>query len=532
MEKPEEKELTAEAIYKQIQETVADKRKAAKPAREISGVYLWGAGRCRDKGNHKHTLELFEAAIKEDPTNADAHRIFADFLFGYRGLYEEAAIHYYEAERLIESEELAGEHAEKEHYDTKGALKRSVQILHRDGGDGIPLKTSKSFSAFLETFFEYRRASANHFSSLTMLEEEIRLVRTYLADIGAMPPSDTLNAFRDALPRRREEIIYGANLLFRSANPRMPYFKLSWVESENTKNASVENVITVFPDSVNQLWERDGRSVTGSIGRDVRLSDHLDFEYELGYTWAKTRVINPQAIGSGYKIEEEEKDELGLDGAFSYRMGANTLKLSFGLTLADIDGLFSDTDSLNTQRLALRYSVFPPPIAGEDISRFRGRRSTHYEAGIVRTERTFREGTTQKDFQPHLAYEELGLFRGYWDATFVYLPTFRDKRSPGNFGHGKYDAHEFRFIPAYIPIYKLYDNDFETGIEHVRVSFPMRWTIGEGSYDHINAGAKVEVDWEVRRGFRLIPSLAIDYAHYTKLNRDDWGIFLKIVNRF
>ena len=81
--------------------------------------------------------------------NARAHIRYADYLMGYRGLYEYASPHYYAAIEAINKN--------PDSYDDafRRQLERSMQIMHRDGKDGVPLVTSKNFSVFVSGEIEY-----------------------------------------------------------------------------------------------------------------------------------------------------------------------------------------------------------------------------------------------------------------------------------------------------------------------------------------------------------------------------------------
>jgi hypothetical protein len=96
---------------------------------------------------------------------------------------------------------------------------------------------------------------------------------------------------------------------------------------------------------------------------------------------------------------------------------------------------------------------------------------------------------------------------------------------------GVYDAHELTLQPTWVPVYRLYDEEFWTGIEHMTVGFPITATYGEGDYERYVFGIKFEGRWVTALGTTIIPSVTFDYATYPHLDRDDWGVFAKCTFR-
>ena len=92
-------------IYAKAQQVVKKAYSAGKLEDEISDIYLLWAGKARDQSEHISVRKLFEAALQANPGNIRGHRLYGDYLMGYRGanngLYEQAAHHYFQTELFI-----------------------------------------------------------------------------------------------------------------------------------------------------------------------------------------------------------------------------------------------------------------------------------------------------------------------------------------------------------------------------------------------------------------------------------------------
>ncbi len=526
--------------YQNTLQAIAEARPLKKTHRQLSEIYLWGAGKCRDIGAHSYAIQLFEEAIDEDFSNIRAHRLFGDYLMGYRGVYEEAAKYYSIAEKLLNVENDNVIQSEQQKEDIKTRLNRSIQIFHRDGNDGLPIVESRDISVYFTPYTEFRKPSTNHFNPLTLYEQQLRIRERQTAfriTQGPIYTPLTDAQIRDRLPRRREEFEIGASLLFRSANPHyshIPYLKFSFVNVTNDKNGSIE------PIEVVDLWKNEFESYEFAFGRDYLLSAKRDMDYEFSIKQSESITSD---IKSGIIQEIEEATTYSLLNSFRFRGKSNTLKLSTTFRFADIENFDSKGDSLNHQEISLRYSMFPPPQESENPSRFRGRRSTHFEVGASRAERTFRgesnpgpvslllgPSTTRQDHRFYATYEELGLNDGRIDISNTYIGIIRDYNS--GFKNGGLESHEVKIEPSCVIIYKLYDDDFVKGLENLRFGLPMRVSFGDGGYDRFNMGARLNGTWEILRGLRIDPDITIDYTRFTEFEKDDWGFFAKFKLRY
>jgi len=221
----------------------------------------------------------------------------------------------------------------------------------------------------------------------------------------------------------------------------------------------------------------------------------------------------------------EDSVDYGVLGMFSYYMVHKTLRLSLGGTFSEIENDFSNDDSGNTQLAALRLSVYPTTA----VKRFGQGRSSHWEVGVRRVERMYRSTISadimSEDYQPYIAIEELGTLRGRLDLVGKYVLHHLEYTTGCK--KGEYQVHEFQVIPTWVPIYRLYDRAFWTGIENLRIGFPLRASVGDGDFDSLGAGAQIETRW-VLPYITLLPTIAGEVTRYTELDLDDWGVYARL----
>ena len=539
--------------YEKTMDLSTQAQNEGKSQREISNVLLYGAGKCRDQGAYDYAITLFNAATQEDPTNANAHRVYGDFLMGYRGLYEHAAERYFVAQELIEKN--------PESYDDKlkDALTRSLHILHRDGQDGVPLHTSKKMSFFFTSSLNYSKPSVDPWVLfdqqlrvekiindedeflLSLLEREenpVGSIDERLDEEGNTIRSRMAeNAIkRDAIPfkldRRNEVTEYDGELLIRLGKKSLPYFRLSWVESNiNTSN--------INPEDLEHPFDGEFKGLSALIGKNVLISPNLDLNFE--GIFRKNRVRTDDSFNNT-RIAKAKSNTYNLESRLTFYLAANTLKLSLGGTFSEIDrtegGINSKQfdDTSNSERINLRLSTFKPPQKAENPSRFRGRRSNHYEFSLLRTENRIEIEANGKDtpvnYKPQFGLEVLGLHRGYIDLFVNYNLSISESSSGPS--QGNIESHQVRIIPSYVTVYNLYSEDFVTGIEFFSIDFPFEVTYGEndGDYERYRWGVGLNAVITTPLNFRLFPKLTADYAYYPDLNRDDWGVFAGLTVRY
>ena len=502
------------SIYEDITTKVNNARKSGKSSKRISELFLWGAGKCRDAGAdaYRYTIALFEAAIKENSDNARALQVYGDYLFGYRGLYEQAAAKYYKAQKLIEQN--PGDYNDN----LKHNLRRSIKILHRDGNDGVELFESDIVSAYLEPSGEYREPSSDDPELLSLLFQNLNANRI-ADDQAAVAIKSTIPK---NLKRRREEIEYAGKLFFRFRNKHLPSLRFSWNQIDITSGSTRLSGSDFIP------TDQEFHDYSALLVKNVFVKHNFDLKLQATYS---KRELKTEAV-----FVEEDSEILDVESVLSHYFNFNTLKLTLGGNVADIDRKNPELkeDDSHSLRAGLRLSLFQTSENTENSERFRGRRSTHFEVGIRRSKRfaagnntaTF-PGNAQIDYIPNAGIEYLGLMKGYLDLSFSYQMIQRDVTDRPNEGH--YKAQQLRLIPTWVEIYKLYDNDFKHGFEFLTLSLPLTLVIDneDGNYTRFGAAAELKTQWVSKLcGIRLSPNIKIDWAHYTELNRDDWGVFV------
>ncbi len=519
--------------------------------REISNIYLGGAGKCRDEGSGEYAVALFEAAIETDPTNGYAYRIYGDYLAGYRGLFEQAAAKYYRAVELVE--------ADPEAYDDDFVLvlNRSLKILHRDRKDGIPIYNNyatNGFSLFYEQSIEFRKPSIDEDDHLTFLDLQQRSLNTGLPSINegitfftarrdnaltqadfdtAQERIDSLQGQKSRLldfakhaPRRREEAIYEGKLLLRFNNEELPYFRLTWTEVDiDTINFNTEDPRETF--------DGEFRGLSLLVGKNYYINGRTDLNLEATLS---NREVTSRDRRRDFDVTTEEFKTIDINAVLTQYFGTNTLKLTAGNMSGEVDrtevGNVLFDDRVNQQRISLRLSMFKKPIETENPTRFRGRRSDHYEIGLQRRERAFKTETIRFDYKPNLTAEFLGLRGGHLDILFNYNSQYR--RFLSSFRDGNYDAHEFLVKPTWVFVYDLYNNSFTEGTEFLALGFPLRVILGDkdGDYTRVTAGMELEQQWVSKIGIRFEPKVGFEYTRYPDISKSDWGIFAKGTLRF
>ncbi len=632
-------------------------RSADADTRKISDTYLWGAGKCRDAGGGDYAVALFKLAVKQDPSNARAHRLYGDFLMGYRGLYEFARYHYDQAWKLIEIDPAVHEEQEIKN------LQRSFQILHRDGKDGVSLFESSAFSVYLEGSVAYGRTAPNHITASagdgSLVDTEARIDRflnarqkeleggvaffsnviltqndglaffgeqvdgtilnaqrlncllfgmagnpacdPFLPNVGTVftrnqvidiRPDGTLVAVsvletentqyqqellatvneiqadktetvarvaRDAaelaaIPETRKETVkrvrrlqerfkYDGILTIRFGSPKLPSIRLFGEQADRRASLDLEDLVHPLDHSFIQYG--------GSLVKNFMLAPRFDLETEVEYAHTQLSIYDtgPAEVNFNRLIADEKRDRYRVQTILAYNMPFRSLKLKLGGTLADIRNFDSKDDASWTHVGTIRYAKFADPDKvpyelddDEQSSRYRGRRSSQWEVGVIHSERKFKGNgvptTTEEVYRPFISWEELGLLKGKVDLTLIYDWHHQDVSQRGVDQGGSLILNErtasgrqLTLIPTWVAVYKLYNSDFYTGLESLNISFPTSTTVGKGDYDRIISGVKVEARYVTKYEMAMIPSLTGNYAWYHELDRDDWGFFVQLTIR-
>ncbi|MBN1268977.1 MAG: hypothetical protein JXB04_05275 [Kiritimatiellae bacterium] len=594
-------------------------REAGAASREVSDTLLWGAGKCRDAGTHEEAEELFLAAIRQDPHNARAHRLYGDYLMGYRGLYEYAAAHYRLAIELVRRNPSAYDRAFKQD------LERSIQILHRDGKDGIPVFESGPLSVYVEADASYQNAAprpldllgqehqaACYYNGSYRQEREdgiayyqgligdqnngIRFFKgavrdneagfdqwlddlydRFMDDYGYIPADDevldfypngkpmtvssrrkdkdvyskelkgkvkdiekdkwhtqqrirTLEDELEAIPgllaavpgqlrRRRPEQKYATTIMTRFGPTALPSLRIT-LERTEVEDAGIN------PEDLEHGYDGAYNREAVALLKSIRLPLTIDLHAEVEAQQRRSRLYDPF---HNHRVYEEETRELGAQTTFEWHRGRGVAKLLLGATAAEIENDYTDEDTSYSRLAAVRLSRYRGGDEAEASPRYRGRRSQHWEAGLRRSRRYYRSPedptVTETIDQPYTTWEEFGLWRGGMDLLLKY--EFIQQEIADGCPEGVYHMHEVTLQPTWVPVYRLYENGFRTGLEQATVAFPLRAAFGEGDYDRFGAGVLIEQRLVTRYGLEISPSLSANYFLYPDLDRSDWGIFAR-----
>ena len=488
---------------------------------------------------------LLKKAVEEDPSNAHAHRVYGDYLMGYRGarggLYEYAAYHYHQAQQILEqhdSTELDEAKAIPEEawvYERK-RLKRAFDIQNRDGKDGVVLYRSEDFSLSLELSGEYAQESPDPWAMLNQERTIAEFVNRYYPSIPYW--IDFVESAPEDLPRRQETKKFTGILGLRFGNPKLPYIRFTGEQVE-TDESGID-----FNEAGNDLGpvftESKFKRAAITIGKNGILPYEIDWNTELEIDWRSNESYNPV---NKWQVEKEDTNAFIFRSALSKSANNRVLKVTFGGSLLEIDNNSSGDDAGNSQNIAFRYSSYAGPTENFEVSkRFRGRRSTHFEAGVRRTERIYKASknplpdshpgnypSRERFYYPFFTYEEFGLMAGDLDLLFKYRYIDRKfvHHDIEELKEGTFHFHEFTLTPTWVSVYELYDYEVTTGLEHATVSLPLEVVFGDGEYDRVNLGLTWFTRW-VFKDFGLDASLSVDYNYYTASHYDDWGGFFKV----
>ena len=533
-------------FYEEAQTEVETERSKTEDPRKVSDIWLLWAGRARDQGFPDSALVFFKRSIEADPVNARAHVLYADYLSGYRGQFELAYSHYRIANDLIKED--------KDYFldpQLSERLDRSLSIFHRDAKDGVEIIKTPDFAFSVRSSAEYGQIAAEEvdFGLIDLVGQERRFTDI---NFNANEVTDNPGPDRTKIPRRptqKKGSLYG---ILRFRNPDLPVLTLS---AESTQTDEVTLNFNSPSDSTSERWDFEEVQYRATLSKTTLLTRKLDLTSDGYIGYRRLKIYNP-AIESFFSTEQTR--QYGGAARLRYNNGFNVASVTFGASFFDIQNTDSGDDGEHRQFLSFRYSMWPDPNAIPESNqvlvgneRFRGRRSTHWEAGISRAEREFKSfgdpntmppnnpdlaDTTQIRYRPFITYEEFGLLGGYLDLLFKYQyrtekvisnPSFPRDRLGSRFD--TFREHEFLFTPTWVPVYNLYDSheEFTRGLEHMTVSFPMSARFVDGPYDRIRGGIEI-FQRIVGHKVSFSPSIGADYAYYHELERSDWGFFFKI----
>ena len=495
---------------------VENAKREGVPAREISERWVYGAGQCRDSGAGPDcAIPLFEEAIKADPTNARAHQTYADYLsFGYLGRYEEAMYHFQKAHELLKKNP-------KDHDPALvPKLNRSLAILHRDAKDGVPLLMTRwlTLSATPNGDIRRRRRPLISLGTQFMDAEEL-----YIQENRGVSVGFDRETIRTRVPLNQDKQEFNAGLLLRFNYPRVPFIRY-WYQYTKLDPFIVPNF-----ESLGEPLDTRVQQHGITIGERLPITHRTVLYGELVGLFRNTKV-DDFLDGERMRIETEDARLLNFAFNSTTNFGLTVFQVFGGGAIGKHENRASDNDRSNRLDFGLRLSRWPKPnsvIASSAL--FQGRRSVHYEVGASRTFRSFKSDTaptvTETRYRPYALAEFLGMAGGPLDLVFGY--RLGRVHTDGFSQAEKFNTHFFEFIPTFEPVYRLYDPQFTTGLENVRISFPLRAEIGKGQYDRVRGGLRLEQRFVTRRvGFRL--AVGAEYGYFTELNEDAHSVFVSL----
>lgn len=475
---------------------------------------------CRDLNDVRHAITLFELAIELNPEDPHYRRVYGDYLIGYRGLEEQAWA------QLSKARKLAEQYPDKVDDQFTKTLNRSIHIFRRDTRDGVrTFERIQSDGALvyggenltITGVFDtiYKKVAKD---PLDLSTEFLRTENFFFNNPPSTTSSEAFSKAFSAVSRRVEASETLLSLLFRTPNSNLPVVRLSY------SNEYIFNSITNV-DAPDDPFDLINDRFFLELEKTFVIKNDLFLEGDFGLIHQ-----NRQTRSDLYDIEE---DFLHLFGALNLRKEWGTRD---GTVQLNVGGQYSrdlfdfEAYPIHQQRITLRNSSFHSnPFDNETRDRFRGRRSSSQEIGIIRDES--REGlplTTVEDWRVFVSNEELGLIDGKWDLYTTY--TYRQRQLSGaSFGNGTFSIHEFSVEPLWVPVFDLYDNDFVDGWEFVTIGFPIKINTDEGPYDRFIAGLTFRGQYVVSQAKLTLGIRAgIEYANYTQVNEEDFGGFIRL----
>lgn len=481
------------------------------------------AEHCRDLNDVRHAITLFELAIELSPEDPHYRRVYGDYLIGYRGLEEQAWAQFSKARKLAE------QYPDKVDDEFTKTLNRSIHIFRRDTRDGVlTFERNQSDGALiydgenltitggLDTI--YGKLAKD---PLDMTTDFYRAAGFYNEQgyLGDLPNND-LNELDRTLDRQIESSETLVSFLFRTPNANLPSFRLSYFNSYGF--GSLLNF-----EGLDNPSDRVEDILAGELEKTIILANDLFLEADVALEYSNVQTRNKLSF------VHEENHSLNLIAGLNFKKEWGT---SDGTLSLNVGGNYSrdlyDFEAYpeHQQKITLRnLSFFANPFDNSTSERFRGRRSSGQEIGLIRSER--REGspdTKTQDWRFFVTNEELGLADGKWDIYTTY--TYRERNLlDARFGEGSYSVHTFSIEPIWVPVFDLYENDFIDGWEFVTVGFPINYDKDDGPFDRAVGGITFRGQYVVSQakltlGFRV----GVEYAHYTEVDEEDFGGFIRL----
>ena len=472
-------------------------------------LYFKAAELCRELRHAEYPITLFQLAVAANPESAHYRRVYGDYLSGYRGLFDQAWQQYRAASELLNRN--MGEPDEA----MSRSLNLSYNIFHRDAGDGPVIFSNDMLSISAKAYGEYSYLAKNI--------ADLTADYNYFVNAVIAEPYIPFNAL-DSLDTSIEKYEASAAIKLRPNHIWLPTVKFNYVYIELPEGG------TDF--SANGLYA--GRPETKKtfdildleLAKNFLLYPNLALDVKFNTFFINSNVPN-YSPATDFNEDTITND---LEFALSWhRAFGNVTKLTIGGNYSTFDNIDSNDDSQHGQRLIIRNSqYFGSSISDPDLTRYQGRRSRHFEAGILRRERAYRSDslTREEDMRMYFGFEELGLLEGILDvySTYSFLERYISEGSRA----GTHTFHKFEVNPIWVPIYKLYDNDFVSGWQLVNMGAPIAVELGDGPYDRILSSLELDGRYVIKDTFAIRPSIGFEYSYYSQLERDSVGGYFRL----
>jgi tetratricopeptide (TPR) repeat protein len=352
--------------------------------------------------------------------------------------------------------------------------------------------------------------------------------------------TEALENIAKEIPRRPKTMEYGAVGTLAFPAMQIPDLNLSarYIDVEDAQY--IIDMHTERPAIGRSTWE----IYRADFGKRYLLTPRWDTEPSISVEKRHAVLENQD---TEFTQNRERIYEYGIRNGLTLSLPHKTFKLYAEATMADIESnpgadrftgeqIFID-DAGNSQVISLRSSFYP----ASDELRFGQNRSTHLELGVRRVERVYRAtddavvvdpnvvmvGADMEDIIPFVVLEPLGRFRGLFDCPIKY--QFHQVKKSGAAGNYRIHVNEVTVVPTLVPVYRMYARDFVTGMEEMRIKFPLKGSWGTGDFDYYGAGVTAETRLVFRNSFAVKPALGVDYRIYPELDDDDdWGVFARL----
>jgi len=498
-----EEPASADKIYDQsLQEGSAIMQTDPETAARL---FMVGAELCRDLNHPDYPMTLFKLAVDADPDNAHLRRVYADYLIGYRGLNEKAWEQYGKAQQLLKNDSSPNVRKMKK------SLDRSIQIFRRDAGDGAVIFENEDFSLSFKGGFRYASTSKDQ---INLASEYFRVQRR-----SSLTEDGIISQWSRNIDDR---YIYDAAVKLRAANPDLPTleFYYNLVDFDESAQAA-DNP----RDILDWTFETFGMNLQKTFAIDddlVLVTDLSGFNRTNEQTYARNGIL----------YNEEDSWTVDLNTRTTFHRESASFTINAGGSFSTIDPNYISDDSQNTQRLSLRNSIYygaEKEVRG-NLARYQGRRSSHQEIGFLRRERLYKSPsqpiTEGDDWLFYVTAEELGLLEGRLDLYTTL--RFRESSTSAPTYESNSSVFDILVRPVWVPIYKLYDNDFTSGWEYASVALPLEFGMGDSPYNRATASIEVGGRYVIFGSYAVEPSIGVECAYYTEIEQTDLGGFVQI----